>query len=117
MLAHLAATGSTRQVIAVHADRSQRTHAFRDELGLLVDKLPRAEAHIWYERPEVAWPAGRTGLADLSGIDIPEDTRAYLCGPVPFMRSIRSQLLDLGVPADRIHYELFGPDLGLATAA
>ncbi|MFL6053095.1 MAG: globin domain-containing protein [Actinoallomurus sp.] len=117
MLAHLAATGSTRHVIAVHADRSERTHAFRTDLGLLVGKLPRGEAYVWYEHPEVAWPADRTGLADLSGIEIPEGSRAYLCGPVPFMRSIRAQLLDCGVPADRIHYEAFGPDLGLDTAA
>ncbi|MCO5973710.1 globin domain-containing protein [Actinoallomurus soli] len=117
MLAHLAATGSTRRVIAVHADRSERTHAFRSDLGLLVGKLPCAEAHVWYERPEAAWPADRTGLADLSGIAVPEDCRAYLCGPVPFMRSIRTQLLDRGVPANRIHYEAFGPDLGLETAA
>jgi nitric oxide dioxygenase len=117
MLAHLAATGSTRQVVAVHADRSERSHAFRSDLRLLVGKLPRAEAHVWYERPEGAWPADRTGLADLSGIEIPEDSRAHLCGPVPFMRSVRSQLLDRGVPAAHIHYEAFGPDLGLVTAA
>jgi nitric oxide dioxygenase len=116
MLAHLAATGSTRHVIAVHADRSERSHAFRTDLGLLVGKLPRGEAHVWYERPEGAWPADRTGLADLSGVQIPEASRAYLCGPVPFMRSIRSQLLDHGIPAARIHYEAFGPDFGLAQA-
>ncbi|MCO6007902.1 globin domain-containing protein [Actinoallomurus purpureus] len=117
MLAHLAATGSTRRVITVHADRSERAHAFRTDLGRLVGKLPRAEAYVWYERPEGPWPADRTGLADLSVIEITEDTRAYLCGPVPFMRSVRAQLLDRGVPAPRIHYEAFGPDLGLVTAA
>lgn len=117
MLAHLAATGSTRPVITVHADRSERTHAFRAELRTCVGKLPRAQAHVWYEHPEGPWPADRTGLADLSAIDIPDGSRAYLCGPVPFMRSVRSQLLDRGVPAERIHYEAFGPDMGLETAA
>jgi nitric oxide dioxygenase len=98
----------------VHADRGQDTHAFRDELQLLLQKLPDAQAHVWYERPVGEWPAERTGLADLSGVEIPEGTRAYLCGPVPFMRDVRGQLLDRGVPASRIHYEVFGPDLWLA---
>jgi nitric oxide dioxygenase len=30
------------------------------------------------------------------------------------MRSLRSQALDAGVPAEHIHYEVFGPDLWLA---
>ncbi|MFF5262988.1 globin domain-containing protein [Actinomadura viridis] len=115
MLAHLAATGSSRRVIVVHADVSESTHPFRTELGLLVDKLSDAEAHIWYERPENPRPSRYTGLADLTGIDVPEGTRAHLCGPVPFMSSVREQLLGRGVPASRIHYEVFGPDLWLAS--
>ncbi|HEX5566894.1 MAG TPA: globin domain-containing protein [Streptomyces sp.] len=113
MLAHLAATGSPRPVTVVHGDRSQATHAFRDQLRLLAGKLPDATTHVWYEIPEGPWPADRTGLVDLSGIDVPPDVRAYLCGPLPFMRSVRAQLLARGVPASRIHYESFGPDLGL----
>jgi nitric oxide dioxygenase len=33
----------------------------------------------------------------------------YLCGPVGFMMFVKQQLLTLGVEADRIYYELFGP--------
>lgn len=113
ILAHLAVNGSTRPVTVVHADHSQQTHPFRSDLELLTGKLPNATAHVWYETPEGDWPAARTGLADLSGLDIPAGTRAYLCGPFPFMRTMRTQLLEAGVSADRIHYEVFGPDLGL----
>lgn len=35
----------------------------------------------------------------------------YLCGPLGFMQSQRKSLLERGVPADRIHREVFGPDL------
>ncbi|MGW7006518.1 globin domain-containing protein [Streptomyces sp. NPDC054933] len=111
MLTQLAATGSRRQVIAVHADRSQRSHAFRTELDQLVAKLPNATAHVWYERPEGPWPADRTGLIDLSTVPVPPETTAYLCGPLPFLRTARSQLLERGVRAADIHYEVFGPDL------
>lgn len=113
MLAHLAATGSERKVTVVHADRSERQHPFREDLRLLAEKLPDAEVHVWYEKPEGRWPAERTGLADLSDVRVPQGTLAYLCGPVPFMRMVRGQLLERGVPASRIHYESFGPDLGL----
>ncbi|MGK5732301.1 globin domain-containing protein [Streptomyces sp. URMC 124] len=117
MLSHLAATGSRRRVIAVHADRSESTHAFRSDLLQLTEKLPDAVAHIWYEQPEGEWPADRTGYADLSRIDVPAGTTAYLCGPLPFLRSARAQLLAAGVAAADIHYEVFGPDLWLGAEA
>lgn len=113
MLSHLADTGSPRPVTVVHGDRGPADHAHRERLELLTDKLPDASVHVWYERPEGPWPAERTGYVDLSGVEIPEGVRAYLCGPVPFMRSVRTQLLERGVPASRVHYEAFGPDLGL----
>lgn len=31
----------------------------------------------------------------------------YFCGPPPFMKSVETSLLELGVTNDRIHYELF----------
>ncbi|MER7753231.1 globin domain-containing protein [Kitasatospora sp. NPDC097643] len=114
MLDHLAATGSTCQVISVHGDRDQLSHAFRADLAQLTAKLPNATAHVFYERPLGEWPAERTGLVDLSTVDVPAGTTAYLCGPLPFMRAVREQLLAAGVPAADIHYEVFGPDLWLA---
>ncbi|KOG85750.1 globin domain-containing protein [Streptomyces varsoviensis] len=113
MLTHLAAMGATRRVLVAHADHSERTHAFRDELSRLTALLPAATADVWYEAPEGEWPADRTGLADLGTLDIPAGTVAYLCGPLPFLRAARTQLLAAGVrPAD-VHYEVFGPDLWL----
>ncbi|MFI9330411.1 globin domain-containing protein [Kitasatospora sp. NPDC052868] len=113
MLAHLAAGGSTRPVVAVHGDRDQLTHAFRAELTQLTAKLTDATAHVFYERPLGDWPAERSGLVDLSTVAVPPGTTAYLCGPLPFLRSVRTQLLAAGVPAADIHYEVFGPDLWL----
>lgn len=111
MLAELAATGSLRQVIAVHGDRDQLTHPFRAELTQLVSKLKDAQAHVFYERPIGNWPAARTGLVNLALVPVPADATAYLCGPVPFLRAMRAQLLDAGVTD--LHYEVFGPDLVL----
>jgi nitric oxide dioxygenase len=113
MLDHLAATGSSRRVISVHGDRDQLSHAFRADLEQLTAKLPGATAHVFYERPLGEWPAERTGLVDLATVEIPAGTTAYLCGPLPFLRAVRGQLLAAGVPAADIHYEVFGPDLWL----
>lgn len=76
--------------------------------------LPDAALHVWYEQPAGRWPAARTGRVDLTGVPIPTDGQAYLCGPLPFMRAVRSSLLDRGLPASAISYEVFGPDLWLS---
>nr|WP_275937219.1 hypothetical protein [Streptosporangium subroseum] len=115
MVEHLATTGSTRPVTVIHADRAPADHAHREELKQLVDDLPEATLHRWYETPcECACsPAPNVGTVDLTRIDLPDRLVAYLCGPLPFMRGVRSQLLRRGVPASDIHYEVFGPDLWL----
>ncbi|MFE7107523.1 globin domain-containing protein [Streptomyces sp. NPDC057575] len=114
MLEHLAATGHRAPVTVVHGDHSPATHAMRTDHTLLTGKLPDAAAHFWYEDPEPGHPADRTGLVDLSGLAVAPGTHAYLCGPLPFMRAVRTQLLAKGIPATDIHYEVFGPDMWLA---
>ncbi|MGI5452124.1 globin domain-containing protein [Streptomyces sp. CA-249302] len=118
ILAHLEAEASTRPVLVLHADRSPADHALRAETRDLVRQLPAAQAHFWYEKPGPEEPTAREGLMDLTGVELPEDATVFLCGPLPFMRDLRAQLLGAGVPAQRIRYEVFGPDLWLpATAA
>ncbi|MEV0244779.1 globin domain-containing protein [Streptomyces sp. NPDC050674] len=116
MLAHLADTGATRPVRVLHTDRSPADHALRAETHRLVSQLPNARARYWYERDAADEPGARTGLMDLAAPDLPENADVYLCGPVPFMRAVRSQLLRAGIPARHIRYEVFGPDLWLAHA-
>ncbi len=55
----------------------------------------------------------RSGLMDLDGIELARDATVFLCGPLPFMRAVRGQLLAAGVPARAVRYEVFGPDLWL----
>ncbi|MFV0533408.1 MAG: globin domain-containing protein [Cumulibacter sp.] len=104
-------TGSTRRVHVLHADRTPARHAHRAELKELVAALPEASLHRWYEelgaRP--AHDLLRTGYIDIADLDLPEAADIYLCGPLPFMGSVRSSLRARGIPAERIHYEIFGP--------
>jgi nitric oxide dioxygenase len=110
-LRHLAAAGATRPITVVHADRTPDTHPLRVDMLDAVDRLPGASLALWYERdPE---PGSRVGFVDPDLIPVDPDVHALLCGPLPFMRTVRRALLDRGVPVDRIHYEIFGPDAWL----
>ena len=111
ILKHLVMTSSTRQVTVVHADRSLLDHPLRQELHHSIRDLPNARAYVWYEHAHPGWPTKRHGWADLSEVDLPDNLQVYVCGPVPFIESIRQQLLDRQVPATSIRYEIFGPDL------
>ncbi|MFD8633851.1 MULTISPECIES: globin domain-containing protein [unclassified Streptomyces] len=113
MLEHLADTAHPAPVTVLHADRSPADHPLRGDHQALTHKLADAAAHFWYE--ESAEPGHRTGLMDLGPVPVAPGTKAYLCGPLPFMRAVREQLLAKGVAAADIHYEVFGPDLWLAS--
>ncbi|ACU69312.1 Oxidoreductase FAD-binding domain protein [Catenulispora acidiphila DSM 44928] len=112
ILAELVNREHAAPVLVVHADRSPEAHALRSDQNILAAKLISGRTYYWYEND--AGESGRVGLADLSDVEIPAGTAAFLCGPLPFMRAMREQLLAKGVPAADIHYEVFGPDLWLA---
>ncbi|WP_406194417.1 FAD-binding oxidoreductase [Streptomyces europaeiscabiei] len=115
MLDHLALTSSSRPVTVVHADRSPQDHVHRDEQADLVSRLTRADLHLWYENDAHRSPGTHVlaGRATLDHLTPAPDTTAYLCGPLPFMRLVRGELLAKGLHPSAIHYEVFGPDLWL----
>ncbi|MEN3122507.1 globin domain-containing protein [Janibacter sp. LM] len=112
MLHHLAREGADRPVTVLHADRSPARHAHRRELADLVGRIDDARLHHWYEDlgSRAATETVRHGRIDLASDDIDPSAEVYLCGPLPFMESVRGQLAERGVPEERIHYEVFGPD-------
>lgn len=120
MLGELADAGHEGRVVVVHGDRSPAEHALRADHEAYTEKLADASAHFWYETDAHGDTADgvegshRTGLVDLADVAVPKGTRAYLCGPLPFMRAVRAQLIGKGVAPADIHYEVFGPDLWLA---
>ncbi|MEU8591290.1 globin domain-containing protein [Streptomyces sp. NPDC048664] len=109
LLEQLARSGHGAPVTVVHADRTPATHALRADHEGLAAKLPDATVHFWYESQ--APESSHTGRVDLARVALAPGTRAYLCGPLPFMRAVRAQLIDRGVTPADIHYEVFGPDL------
>lgn len=118
ILHYLAGVGSAREVLVLHADRSPARHAHRQELKELVAAMPTASLHRWYEDLGVRPTRDvlRVGRVDLGTVEIPIDSQVYLCGPLPFMESVRTSLIEQNVPEADIHYEVFGPDKWLASA-
>ncbi|MGZ6733756.1 MAG: globin domain-containing protein [Nocardioides sp.] len=110
-LRHLDRIGSEREVVVLHADRAEERHAHRAEVAELVAALPAARQVRWYEElaGEPVSDELLLGRIDLSEVALPLDATAYLCGPVPFMAVVKSSLIERGVPAERVRYEVFGP--------
>ena len=114
MLSHLVQAGSHLPVQVLHADLEESTFALRHQVLDDVRALPHASVHAWYERgAESSLPLDdvRSGLMDVYDVDLPDGAGYYLCGPLPFMQAVRSDLIARGVPAQDIQYEVFGPDL------
>jgi nitric oxide dioxygenase len=108
---HLARTQPERQVIIAHADRTADDHALRDTVLHVARHIDNFTAFTWYEKVDPDDQTSAEGLMDLSGLDLPSDLQVFTCGPLPFMRHVRSTLLARGVPPENIRYEVFGPDL------
>jgi nitric oxide dioxygenase len=113
MVSHLAAAGSHLPITVLHADADETSFALRDQVLEDVRFLPAASAHVWFENgAESSLPVDvHAGQMNLDDVKLPDGAGYYLCGPLPFMRAVRSALIDRDVPARDIQYEVFGPDL------
>ncbi|WP_222195873.1 FAD-binding oxidoreductase [Modestobacter italicus] len=120
MLSHLTAAGSHLPITLLHADLDEESFALRHQVLDDVRRLEGATAHVFYERGahgSLPVDGVHAGAMDLDRVDLPEGAAYYLCGPLPFMRAVRSALIDRGVPGRDIQYEVFGPDLWQADLA
>jgi nitric oxide dioxygenase len=114
MLSHLASAGSRLPVTLLHADSDESSFALRGQVFDDLRRLPGSTAHVWYEDGIGSWlpvDGVHPGVMSLDGLDLPDGATYYLCGPLPFMKAIRSALIDRGVAPRDIQYEVFGPDL------
>jgi nitric oxide dioxygenase len=117
IMEQIARTQPQRTVLVAHADRRAADHALRDTVLHLGREIDNFSSYTWYETLDEGDTRSRQGYMDLSDIPLPDDVQVFTCGPLPFMRLVRSTLLDRGVPPARIRYEVFGPDLWAAQAA
>jgi nitric oxide dioxygenase len=111
---HIARTQPQRTVIVAHADRRAQDHALRETVMHLGREIDDFSSYTWYESLDEGDTRSHQGFMDLTEISLPNEVQVFTCGPLPFMRHVRSTLLDRGVPPARIRYEVFGPDLWAA---
>ena len=114
MLYALAEERSTRQVLWLHAARDRQHHPFAAEVRRVVLALPHGRSYVCYSKPGPADKPGEdfdaTGHLSrpvLDAVGIPQEAEVYLCGPVAFMNDMKAALAAYGIPAKRIHIEMF----------
>jgi nitric oxide dioxygenase len=112
ILRSLAESGSDRQVLVLHAESTLDSWALRSQMTDDVERLDGAALQLWLEQPEAG---SKTGFMSLREVDLPANASLYLCGPLPFMKNIRNEAINAGIPATKIHYEVFGPDIWQAS--
>lgn len=125
MLETIAAAQPERATWWVHGAMNGLVHAMCSHVRNLAARAPGVRVATFYAEPrasdDVAKLYDQKGLISAPWLarNTPMDRATYyLCGPKPFLRNLVNGLFALGVPADRIRYEFFGPaDELLAPAA
>ncbi|MDT7527765.1 NO-inducible flavohemoprotein [Sphingopyxis sp. SE2] len=116
MLETLVANDADVPVHYVHGTHNRDTHAMRKHVRDLAAGAANLKVSVFHQTPLEDEAAGDD--YDHAGIITDEWLTAetpvgqadyYICGPRPFLRAAVSALSMNGVPADRIHYEFFGP--------
>ena len=110
MLRALADRNDRRRHVLIAAHSEWDRIPFRDELQALQDRLDLAVVHV-LEHPPEGWN-GEQGWIDRSKLErhLPAERTQYdyfICGPIPMIRIAERSLRELGVPASRLHTELF----------
>ena len=128
VLKALARQNPTRPVVFAHAARDADHQALQADLREAAGLMPHLRTVLFHEQGHehgvaqgaaqgVAYAGqptayrGRMTLEPvLAEVDL-DQAQVLMCGPLPFMRAQWEGLRQRGVPADRIHREVFGPEL------
>lgn len=116
MLEALVESGTDVPVHYIHGTHDRTTHAMREHVRSLAARGNAMRVTDFHQTPLADEVEGRD--FDIAGIITDEwlvasttvaEASYYICGPRPFLRHAVSTLSLAGVPANRIHYEFFGP--------
>jgi ferredoxin-NADP reductase/MOSC domain-containing protein YiiM len=115
MLHALAAKKSQREIWWIYGARNRAEHPFAEESRSLLKQLSRGRAYVVYSKPTASDVAGtdfdapgHIDIALLEKIGVSLGSDFYLCGPPSFLKSMLDGLQTWGVPAGRVHTEIFG---------
>lgn len=120
MVKYIANTQPNRKVEMVCASRNANLQPFKNELISLSEQINDFSLSFIYENPsedDLKNPhfkkQGYIDAAWLTSNIQSVDAHYYVCGPVPFLKAVVSNLKQLNVPETHIHFEFFGPSMSL----
>lgn len=108
----LALTNPNRTVIFAHSAKNQENIAHFDEIQKNKSLLSNAKLAFFLDQCDDTNSDKIKGRMNLSELVTETHKNAiyYICGPQAFMDDQRDALLELGVSANEIHREVFGPE-------
>jgi len=113
VLKRIAQVHPERSVVFGHAARDAQHHAHREDIAAAQAVMPNLRVATFYEH--MAQPDGVAQPGFMRVEALPRwpvgEAEVYMCGPVGFMRAQWKNLLTAGVPAARLHREVFGPEM------
>ena len=119
MSRYLHDVADARDVVFLYSARTERDLIFRDELAFLAARHPRFRPIFTLTHAgSPAW-AGLTGRISARLIEdaVPDfrERTVFLCGPTPFMDTVKGALTEAEFPMANFHAESFGGAHGQAT--
>jgi nitric oxide dioxygenase len=111
---------SGRPIDFIHAALNSSTHAFRAHVDALAQQHANVRPFYVYDQAlqdDAPHAEGFISAELLVGrLPADRDVDLYFLGPKPFMRSVFRIARELGIPAQQIKFEFFGPLEDLAAA-
>lgn len=116
VLKRIAEINPSRFVIFGHATRNPMHHAHQQDVKAAKKMMTNLQTVTFYEEISNVVDTDNVIFKGHMLVDnLPKwstlDTNIYLCGPLPFMQEQWQALIKAGVPAFRLHREIFGPDM------
>jgi nitric oxide dioxygenase len=110
-LARIAQHNPQRRVIFAHAARGAAHHPHQGDIAAARNVMPHLQVVTFYE-DRLGAPGALAGRMDVARLPAwpRAETNVYMCGPLPFMQAQWLALTGAGVPAARLHREVFGPE-------
>ncbi len=116
MLETVVKTSPDRPTVFLHASKNEEIQAFRKDVDELIGQLPNGEACYIHENPRDASLSHFQGYVNKKILStyVDENVSCYVCGPVPFLKTVVAALKEIGVSEENIHFEFFGPSMDLS---
>ena len=115
-LNRIVAVNPGRHVLFAHAALDPAHYSHRHDIATAQAAMPNLQVVTFHEsdaEENVTPDRFETGRMQIDRLPLWSyaDTDVYLCGPAAFMHAQWRGLLAAGVPAQRLHREVFGPEL------